>query len=92
MANRTPRQFIDQLNRMPGSLANRSGGENLPASPKDIFRQKMDSASAENQSRLERERSLLARKIEEIRNATHAVNSPVPENAPGNEGTEREEA
>jgi len=73
MPNRTPRQFIKQLNARPGSLASRSGSSERPG-PKEIFRQRLEDVSNENQSRLARQSEIVAQKLEAICRATDVVN------------------
>jgi len=89
--NQTPRQFLEWLNGRPESLASR-GGENSPASPKDIFRARLQQTSDENQERQERQQEIIRQKMAAIRAIAHPVNDPVKEPETREATNESEEA
>jgi hypothetical protein len=70
-----PEEFVRALDSLPGSVASTRGeGRSAPAGAKDIFRQRIQQASDENQARQERTREIIRQKMEEIRATTDHVN------------------
>ena len=86
-----PDAWLQMIRDRHGSLAN-SGGENAPASPKDIFRARLQQTSDENQERQERQQEIIRQKMAAIRAIAHPVNDPVKEPETREATNESEEA
>jgi hypothetical protein len=67
-----PEDYVRRLDERPGSLKGRQGA---PPEAKDLFAQRMEATSAENRARIQRQRDLLAEKMDEIRNRADRVNT-----------------